>query len=177
MSDELKEQGLALFRRGEYDQALTVFQEAAGSYEVAGEPAGRGEMLNNCGVIYRYLRQWDKGITILDEAKALFTELGDQQRLGQTLGNLAMLQAGQGQADLAMSSYGASAAAFAADGDGAKQSEMLRALSLLQLRKGLWLPAILTMQESAAVHPHPSVGQHFIRLLFGWANRLLGGRQ
>ena len=97
MSDTLKEEGLTLFRRGLQDEALAKFEAAAASYAAEGNDTGRGEMLNNIGVIQRVKRNYPAAIAALTQAQELFARIGDTNRQAQALGNLGDLYATQGE--------------------------------------------------------------------------------
>ena len=176
MSDELKEEGLALFRQGHYEEALLKFEEAAAAYAQAGDGAGRAEMLNNIGVIRRVQRDWAGAAAAFDEAETIFRQLGADNKLGQVLGNLGDLYAYQGDAEAAARSYSDGAELFAANGDREKQAQLLRALSLLNLRRRRVVEAIYLMEQSLAVRPHLNLPQRLFHALIRFALMLAGGR-
>lgn len=174
MSDELKEEGLALFRNGERDEALVVFKTAADSYAAAGNDTGRGEMLNNIGVIYRLNQNWPEAIAVFTEAQDLFASAGDLDRQAQTLGNLGDLYAAQGEEEQALRSYSDAAELFAQAGDKLKESQVLRALSLYHLRRRHIALAMMIMDQSYTVHPHLNLFQHLFHRLIRFALALFG---
>lgn len=172
---QLKEEGLALFNQGAYEDALGRFEAAAAAFEQAGEAAERAEMLNNIGVVHRFQRNWRGAAEALTQAERLFAEAGDKNRQGQTLGNLGDLHASQGEREQAARCYSDAAALFAETKDGEKQSMVLRALSLLRMRQRRFFEAISFMEQSIRVHPRPSLGQRLLRLLIGFMFRVQGG--
>lgn len=175
MSDELKEEGLGLFRRGLHDEALDKFEKAAASYAEAGEKAGRAEMLNNIGVIQRVRRRWDAAIAAFSEAEAVFAETGDENRRAQVLGNLGDLYASQGEGDKAARHYSDAAEIMARNGDRQKQAELLRALSLLRLRQRRVMEAMMLMEQSLDARPRLNLLQRLFRALIRFAMGLMGG--
>jgi tetratricopeptide (TPR) repeat protein len=175
MSDELKQRGMEAYRRGDYKGATEIFQQAAASYEAAGEPAGHGEMLNNLGVIYRLEKEYERAEAALEQAEQIFVEIGDHNRHAQTLGNRADLRMDQDRREEAAADYRAAADLFEADGDGWKGAQVLRALSLLRLRQRRWLEAIMIMQESLETRPRLGPGQWLMKQLFGFALGLIRG--
>lgn len=174
--DELKEEGLALFRRGANVEALAVLATAVSAYAAQGDEASRAEMLNNMGVIYRVQGEWETAVATLQNTLTIFTQLGDVNRQAQTLGNLGDLYAAQKQRDEAARCYSQAAALLAQGGDAWKQSQVLRALSLLRLRQGRWLVAMMRMEESLSVAPRLGVGKWLFRGLLRFALGLFGGR-
>lgn len=176
MPEELKAQGQDLFRRGAYDEALAVFEQAAAGFAEQGDAIGQGEMLNNMGVIYRVRREWETAVTTLTQAQTLFQQAGDVNRQAQTLGNLGDLHAARKKPDDAARCYSEAAALFAQNNDRDKQSQVLRALSLLRLRQGRWLEAMMRMEESLTVAPRLGPGRWLFRWLLRFALGLFGGR-
>jgi tetratricopeptide (TPR) repeat protein len=175
MPEELKAQGQDLFRRGAYDEALTVFQQSAAGFAEQGDVIRQGEMLNNMGVIYRVRREWETAVTTLTQAQTLFQQAGDMNRQAQTLGNLGDLHAASKKPDDAAHCYSQAAALFAQNNDRDKQSQVLRALSLLRLRQGRWLEAMMRMEESLTVAPRLGPGKWLFRWLLRFALGLFGG--
>ncbi|MCI0393830.1 MAG: tetratricopeptide repeat protein [Chloroflexi bacterium] len=175
-ADQLKEEGLRLFRQGQRQEALTRFEAAATAYGRAGDEASRGEMQNNLGVIYRLQGNWPAAVTALQQAEMAFASLGDEQRQAQALGNLGDLYAARKEREAAANCYGRSAELFARVGDGQKQAAVLRAYSLMRLRQGRWLEAILLMNQSLEAQPRLGLLQQLFRLLLRLAARLLGAR-
>lgn len=175
MSDELKEEGLALFRRGQHEEALAKFEAAAASYAESDDFAGQGEMLNNIGVVQRVLRNWDASENAFNDAIALFTSAGDDGRKGQALGNLGDLYAFRGQPEAAARYYSDGAELLAQAGDRDKQAQLLRALSLLRLRQRRIVEALGLMRQSLEVRPSLNPLQKLFLSLINFAMRLAGG--
>ena len=174
--DELKEQGLELFRKGDRDGALTKFDQAAEAYLTDGNHAGAAEMRNNIGVIYRLNRNWPAALEALKEADAGFQEVGDNKRRAQVLGNTGDLSASMRDYESAASYYSESSELFAAEGEGDLQGQTLRAFSLMRMRQRRWIEAIDLMAVSIEVRTHPSVGQRLLYYLLQFGRRLLGTR-
>jgi tetratricopeptide (TPR) repeat protein len=175
MSDELKEEGLTLFRRGLHEEALIRFNEAADAYAAAGDLTGRGEMLNNIGVVQRVKQNWDAALAAFQAAESIFQEAGDDNRRAQTLGNLGDLYAFRGDKERAVQAYSDSAEIFAQNGDGDKQSQVLRTLSLFYLRQRQVAQSLSIMEQSYDVKPNPNPLQRLFHSLIRFALRLFGG--
>jgi tetratricopeptide (TPR) repeat protein len=172
----LKDEGLALYKRGAYDEAVARFERAAQAFAAAENSHGRAEMLNNLGVLYRMQGKPELAANALEEARSTFASLGALNHQGQVMGNLGDLYAATKKRDEAANSYASSAQYFAEDGDRENQSQVLRALSLLRLRQGRWLEAMLRMHESLQVRPHISLPARLFRSLLRFALGLLTGR-
>jgi tetratricopeptide (TPR) repeat protein len=153
MSDQLKEEGLALFARGDYQAALSMFETAVHSYSAAGQQDKQAEMLNNLGVLYRLRRDWPAALKALTEARTIFADLEDVAREARTWGNLGDLYADQRHWDKAASAYSQASALFGkvAEPDAELRwqwSQALRAMSLIRLRQRRLLESCATMEQS-----------------------------
>lgn len=153
MSDQLKEEGLALFRQGKRDEAVAKFEAAAASYLAAGDQTGQGEALNNIAVIHRMEHRPQAALAMFAEAERVFRESGDLGRQGMVLGNLGDLYAFQGQPEEAARYYSDGAELLAQAGEPQKQGQLLRALSLLSLRRRRVVEAMGLMEQSLRVRP------------------------
>lgn len=176
MAEQLKEEGLALFQRGLHDEALEKFRQAAHAYAQAANETGRGEMLNNIGVIQRVRRNWAEAEPALQEAAQIFQRCGDRNRQAQALGNLGDLYAAKGQKAQAIQFYSDAAAEFALDGDREKQSQVLRTLALYHLRQRQILTALVVMERSYEVKPYLNPAQRLFYMLLRLVPHLMGGQ-
>ncbi len=173
-ADQLKDEGLRLFRAGDYEGALAQFETAVAAYAAANNLTGQAEMWNNIGVIQRMRGQRDLALPALTQAAEAFASLGDKNRQAQALGNLGDLYSFGKQPEEAARCYSDAAALFAADGDRDKQSQVLRALSLLRLRQGKLAQAMMHMEESLAVNPRAGFFGGIFRALLRFALGLMG---
>lgn len=174
MSDALQEEGLALFRQGLHEEALAMFAQAADSYAAEGNEIGRGEMLNNIGVIQRVNRNWPEAISALTAAADIFGQAGDMNRQGQALGNLGDLYAATGEEEQALRAYSDAAELLAQSGDKEKVSQVLRALALYHLRRRHLTMAMTVMDQSYRANPHPNLFQRLFHSMIRFALSLFG---
>ena len=174
--DDLKEQGLDLFHRGERDEALAAFEKAAQAYASEGDTAGEAEMRNNMGVIYRLKHDWPAALDALREAEAGFRDAGDRKRQGQVMGNTGDLCSSMRKYDEAAAAYSEASELLAAEGEGDLQGQVLRAYSLMRLRQRRWVEAIDLMALSVEVRDRPSFSQRLLYYLLQFARKLLRTR-
>ena len=175
-ADTLKDDGLRLYREGDYVEAAAQFEAARRLYADLGDRGLAGEMLNNMGLCYRALKQWAAAGRALEEALAEFREAGDRGREAQTLGNLGALAESRGDRERAAELYEQAVAIFDEVGDTENRAYTLKSLSALQLKQGRHLEALATMDSSLADAPRLSVGQRVLRRLIQWPMRLLAGK-
>lgn len=174
-ADNLKQEGLRLFQRGDYDTALETFHKAAAAYATNGDATGQAEMYNNIGVIQRSRGRYDEAMQAFQQALTHCAVAQDINRQAQILGNQGDLYSAQGERDKAAHSYSDAAALFAQTDDSARQSQVLRALSLLRLRQGHWLEAMMRMEESLSVKPRRGMFDGLFLGMIHFALKLFGG--
>lgn len=174
-AENLKEAGLAHFRHGAYEDAITCFEAAVQAYEADEDVSGRAEMLNNIGVVRIKQRQFEAAVSALHEAQEAFAEIGDLDRQGQTLGNMGDLCAAQRRYQDAANHYSQAAQLFAQVADKGRQADVLRAYSLMALRRREVVTSINLMTDSLRVRPKRSIGQQIFYLMLRFVRRLMAG--
>ncbi len=175
MSEKLKEEGMSLFRRGMYDEALARFEAAAHAFGEEDDKVGRAEALNNVGVVQRVRNDYDAAEAALQEAARLFAEAGDGNRQGQALGNLGDLSAFRGDSEAAARFYSDGAEMLAQAGDNERQAQLLRAMSLVRLRQRRIVEAVMLMEQSLAARRRPSLWQRLFLKMIRFTGRIMGG--
>jgi CHAT domain-containing protein/uncharacterized protein HemY len=90
-ADKLFQEGVQLFRRGEYPKALQTYQRVLEIRRKLGDKAGIGQTLNNIGVISNVFQQNDKALEILQQALTIRREIKDRAGEGETLDALGGL--------------------------------------------------------------------------------------
>lgn len=173
---EWQEQGLAHYQAGAYAEASDAFSNARAAYEEAGDQGSAAEVLNNQGVVCRILGEWDKAEAAFTGAQALFARLGDHSRRAQATANLGMLASAKGRTKRAIAYLEEAIAAFEAQGDHIRESDTRRTLSAVYLKQRRWLDVLAAYSAALDCLPRLSLGQRFLRWLFRFPLRLLGGR-
>ena len=171
----LKEQGIKLFRYGEYEEAAELFEQAATLYEEAGDEKGHAEMLNNVGAVRTQEEKWDDAIAAFAQAKSMFESLGDEAGQAQTLGNLGAMYRYQGDGDNAVEHLKEAIELFRSVGDRQKQAATLRLVSRIRLGQARWLEALHFYDLSLACVEHQGIKERTLRRLlqvpFGMLSR------
>jgi tetratricopeptide (TPR) repeat protein len=173
-AQELKEEGLRLFREGLYEEALTKFRQAQEGFAAEGNDIEAAEMVNNLGIIHRMLGQWDEAIAALDEAKATFVRLGDRGREAQSLGNLGGLYASRGERDKATECLRQAADIFDELDDAQHLGETLQALGVQMWKTGDRSGGLAAYEAGLHSLEKPSISQRTLRSLLGLRDRLMG---
>jgi Flp pilus assembly protein TadD len=101
-SEKYHQEGVKLFRAGDYEEAVQQLELALENESEAGHQA---EIYNDLGVIYKELDDFDAAGHAFDEAMSRFVQLADKKGQGQTLGNRAAAYQSAGEFDLAVDTY------------------------------------------------------------------------
>jgi len=92
-------------RLGQYEKALSYYQQAAGFSKKIGDHIGEGQTLGNIGVVYKKTGRYDLAITHYNKALRIFRKIGE--RLGESiiLRNIGLVQLNLGGYDQALSNF------------------------------------------------------------------------
>ena len=88
MPEQIKQKGVEFFQSGAYQEAIDTFEKARKAYASLNDEANQGEVFNNMGVVYRYMREWEKAEEAFQNGREIFASLGDHHREAQILGNM-----------------------------------------------------------------------------------------
>ncbi len=176
-AESLKEEGIKLFRFGEYEEAAACFDEAHALYVELGSAKGQGEMLNNLGAIHTQEGRPDQAIETFSKAKELFESLNDVNGVAQTLGNLGTTYRHQGDKETAVEHLRQAASLFRETGDTSKEAATLRVISRIRLGQARWFEALHFYDLSLACVQPPGVKERILRRLIQVPLGILSGRQ
>jgi tetratricopeptide (TPR) repeat protein len=163
--NSLKEQGIRMFRFGEYEEATELFQSAYALYQELGDDRGRAEMLNNLGAVHTQEERWDKATEAFNEAMAAFKSLEDLNGQGQTLGNLGTMYRYRGDSEAAVQHLKQAADLFHETADREKEAATLRLLSRIRLGQARWLEALHFYDLALACAQPPGIKERVLRRL------------
>ncbi len=103
--------------RRRFDEAMTVYQDAAAIYRDTGDRRGEGAALNNLGNALQEVRRFDEAITAHQDAAAIFRQTGDRHHEGMALDNLGAVLHEVRRFDEAITAHQDAAAIFRKTGD------------------------------------------------------------
>jgi len=137
---KLHEEGVALFRKGQFEEARQRLDEALQT----AEPHSRhvAEIYNDLGVVQQQLEDFEAAHVALDEAMDRFVALEDQKGQAQTLGNRAAVYEAEELFEEAVESYKESATILEAIGENELAMYVWQAISRLRMRQGQYIAAI-----------------------------------
>jgi tetratricopeptide (TPR) repeat protein len=164
-ADSLKEQGIRMFRLGEYAEATESFLKARESYQKMGDQKGRAEMLNNLGAVYTQEERWSEAVEAFQNAQQIFQSLEDIDGRAQTLGNLGNMYRHQGDREAAVIHLKQAVELFHEAGDWQKEAATLRLISRIRMGQARWFEALHFYDLSLACVQTPGLKERVLRWL------------
>lgn len=170
---KLHEEGIALFRKGKFEDALQKLKDALQQAEDQSRQAA--EIYNDMGVVYSRLEDYDAAHEALDEAMDRFEALADSKGEAQTLGNRASVFEAEELLDDAVETYKESAQLFEQVGENDLAMYVWQAISRLRMKQGQYIAAIGAYEEGVENMPEGSFKRKVLRQILKGPARMLGG--
>jgi len=101
----LNDMGILAQKRGEWDEAKSLWQEAATLFETSGDPSGAATAWGNVGHVLRSQGDWDRAIRAHEKARDAFERAGDDKNLAAAYSNLGLVYADKGEWERAIAFY------------------------------------------------------------------------
>ena len=169
---KLHKEGVALFRAGNYTEALEKLETALQNET---DPKHLAEIYNDLGVTYKEVADFPAAYQALDEAMSRFTELADEKGQAQTLGNRAAVYEAEGLTEEAVEAYKQSAAIFEALGESDMAMYVWQAVSRLRMKQKQYIAAIGAYEEGIDNMPQGSLKAKILRQILKVPGSMLGG--
>lgn len=170
----LHQEGVALFRAGDFAAALSKLQEALSL--AADDPRHTAEIYNDLGVTYKELADFPAAYAALDEAMTRFSNLDDRKGQAQTLGNRAAVYEAEGLTEEAVDAYKQSAAAFEELGENEMSMYVWQAISRLRMKQKQYVAAIGAYEEGIDRMPEQSFKKKIMQKILKIPRNMLGGK-
>ena len=170
-AQQLVDRGKQAFAAQEYDQAASLFTEAATAYEALDDALNAAETKNNLSVA---LLQSGKAQAAFEAAAGtdkVFAQAEDLKRQAMALGNQAAALEALKKLDQALEAYEQSAALFAEAGEGDMRSMVLQSAAAIKLKRGKVMDSAFSMIGSVESTQKPNLLQRFLRFLLRFLNR------
>jgi tetratricopeptide (TPR) repeat protein len=171
---ELKEQGLAFFRKDQYPEAAERFAQSASAYEAQGDALQAAEARNNLGVVRLAQQDWAGALAAVDGTPQVFAAAGDRLRQAQAIANQANAHDGAGHLDQAAEGYEQAIDLFAELGEKETRASCWKALSGVQLKQDKKLQALASMQAGLALSPSLNAREKTLKGLLDKAISMMG---
>jgi tetratricopeptide (TPR) repeat protein len=172
-ASSMREEGLALFRQGRFEEAAAHLAEAGQSYMAQSDLTAAAEAFNDQGVCLRQAGRLDEAEHALLEARDLFQKTGNARGEAGALGNLGAVYESLGQEPKAIGLYRESIGLLEECGEQAMARDTWMALGRLRLRKRQWLPALAAYDMGLENTKDLSAAQRTLRTLLRFTRRII----
>lgn len=149
-ADQLYEQARQLYRNGQYENAITKFQQAQIAYQRAGNRLLEGYAFLNIGFSYSNIGNYNQSREYFERSLSIAQELGNQRLEGQALYGLAG-ESQQGNASQTIETYLRSIQLARQEGDKRTEAQALRLLAAAYQDQGNYAEAIRNFELSSRI--------------------------
>jgi tetratricopeptide (TPR) repeat protein/DNA-binding SARP family transcriptional activator len=143
--------GVAYWRLGQYDQALTCHQQSLAMRRQLGDAHGQAASLGNLGLVHEQQGRYDQALACLQESLAIDRELENRFGQASSLGNLGWVYERQGRYERALACLQESLAIRRELGDRFGQAAILNDLGIVYQRQEGCDQALACLQESLTI--------------------------
>jgi tetratricopeptide (TPR) repeat protein len=174
-AEAVQKQGVELFMRKEYEEALPLFQEAHTLFTAENRADMAAEMRVNIGLVYRALGQDQQALDEMTEALRFFEAAADERRSAMVLGNLGRVYAAIGDNEQAYTCFRTAADIFDQLGEKALHSETMLAMGDLQAKERKFGAAASSYEIGLSERDRLTARQKVMKGLIDLRSRLTGG--
>ena len=171
---ELKDQGLALFRKEQFAAAAEHFAQAADAYAALGETVAAAEARNNLAVVRLAQQDWAGALAAVTGTPEVFAAANDRLRQAQAIANLANAHDGAGHVDPAGEYYEQAIEMFTELGETETRAACWKAQAGIQLKQDKRLQAMASMKAGLQLAPKLSPREKTLKGLLDQAFRMMG---
>jgi tetratricopeptide (TPR) repeat protein len=170
-ADDLAQQALRAYRRGDLPAAIQGFEAATDAFARIGDEPSAAEAANNLCVALLQDARPREALARVQGTPAVFESHGDPRRAAQAYGNLGNALEDCGRTAEAGAAYRQSLELFRSLGEHQGEALILQRISQLQLRQGQPLEALASMQASLEVAPRGGLLRRWLRRLLSLPSR------
>ena len=172
----LKDEGMKLYRDGQYEQAVAKFVEAQQAFVAQGNQSEAAECVNNRGACFRQAARFEEAAAAFDEARPLFQAANDPVGEAQVVGNMAALAESQGDKDKAEQLYFEAIEMFEKAGAKDFVKDTYTALSKMKLKQRDIVGAMTAFDAGLEQMDNPNLIERMARkIIGGGAGKASGG--
>ena len=153
------------YQEKKYQEASTLFAQAAAEYTLLGDEPMAAEMKNNQSVALLMGGSAQASLDAVTGTDQIFAAIGDKLREGIALANQAAALAAQKKKTEAISNYERSASLLAEVGEIDLRTDVMRSIASIQAGQGKFTDAVLSMQDGMIQVKEPSLKQRIIKKL------------
>lgn len=151
------------YQNKKYQDASTLFAQAAAEYSLIGDEPMAAEMKNNQSVALLMDGNAQASLDAVIGTELIFAATGDKLREGVALANQAAALAELKKKTEAVSLYERSATLLAEVGENDLRADVMRSIASIQAGKGKFTDAVMSMQDGLINVKEPSLKQRIIK--------------
>jgi tetratricopeptide (TPR) repeat protein len=150
-ADLLNKTAIIAHKSADWDEAIALWEGAAGQYEAAGNAIGQAGVLGNLGNVYTDKGEWNRAIEFYQKALQTMERLGDPRGMAYSYNNLGIIYRVKGEWDRAIEFHRKALQIRERLGGPREMAPILSNLGLVYADKGEWDRAIEFYQESLEI--------------------------
>lgn len=163
--EQLVEKAKQAYGKKKYNEAATLFGQAADDYGSAGDALMAAEMKNNKSVAYLQAGNAQASLDAVLGTDEIFASAGDKKRQGMAVANQAAALGDLKRTEEAISLYEKSASILEEAGEHDLQTDVMRSVSILRVKQGKFTDAVLSMQTGLLKVEKPTLKQRILKKL------------
>lgn len=171
---DLEKEAKDLYQAGKFQQAATLFSEAAALYEGEGRSALAAEMKNNQSVSLLKCGQPELALEVVQGTSEVFRQAEDRLKMGMALANEATAHKELRSTGLAIEKFSLATAIFEELGEDILLLQTSQSLSALKLKSQNISGALFSMQKGLEGIKKPNLRQRLLLNLLKIPNKLIG---
>jgi tetratricopeptide (TPR) repeat protein len=140
--------------KGEYDEAIKLYNQSLEISKHLGDQKGVASSLNNIGLIHGSKGEYDEAIKLYNQSLEISKHLGDQRAIAYTLNNIGSIHESKREDDEAIKLYNQSLEISKQRGDKLGMAYTLSAIGSLHKNKGEYDEAIKLYNQSLEISKH-----------------------
>ena len=168
---KLAEDGKLAFEARQYQNAVSIFGNAANGYASLHDEVNAAEMKNNLSVALLKTGQAQAALDAAHGTEDVFIRVGDLKRQGVAMGNQAAALEALKRFDEALAAYERSADFFAEAGEGDLRAMVLKSAAGVKLKRGQVTDSAFRMIGSLEAKDKPSIFERILKFLVRFVQR------
>ena len=168
---KLSEDGKLAFEAGQYQNAASIFGNAAQGYASLNDEVNSAEMKNNQSVALLKIGRAQEAFDAARGTEEVFARAGDLKRQGMAMGNQGAALEALKRFDEALAAYERSAQLFAEAGEGDLRSMVLKSAAGIKLKRGQVTDSAFRMIGSLESKDKPSIFERVLKFLIRLVQR------
>ena len=164
--DQLVDKAKQAYGKKKYNEAATLFGQAAEDYLAVNDALMAAEMKNNQSVACLQAGNARASLEAAQGTDEIFAAAGDKRRQGMAVANQASALGDLKRIDEALACYEKSAKILEEAGEPDLRADVMRSIATLRVRQGKFMDAVVSMQDGLVEVEKPTLKQRILKKLF-----------